>query len=576
MDFVRRAVLAVFLCAASLLAAPVQASPDMRERESLREVLSQRARAARDGVVKLPLPARRPARASAASASGELARIARSNGPERILVGLHSHADLRGVADELRVLGARPERFDLIGVVAATVPSGAAAAAALRGDPRVAYVERDKELQLAADPFDSLDPETGMKHTWFFDEVRAGEALAAVGGGSRRTVAIIDTGLDVGHAEFAGQVQRSWDATGRGGKDVTDFVGHGTFVAGLISALDGNGIGAKGVAGRTKLIAVRASRDGNFHVTDLLRGMQYAIRRGADIINFSLAGEGFDDTQARALEVAFYNDVLPVAAAGNNALDGNPIEYPAAAIGGPQGGRGIGLSVAATNPGGRHADFSNHNDFVGVSAPGGSDDCRFGVFSTLPNRGGTEWDRLDECMSRLKTDAGQRFAYGQGTSFAAPIVSGLAALAWQAEPDLASEQVAEVLVQSANPGDGWNEYTGAGVVDGLRAVEVARRYDVIGPRARGRARRRGNRVRVTVGRSRDRTHRGDELVGGVTYALLLSRDGGRSFSVVTSGRPRPFSRSVRIRGRRTNLLAVTACDRNGNCGVKRFRRFRRR
>ena len=101
------------------------------------------------------------------------------------------------VAAELRDLGARPEPFGLIGVLAARVPSGAAAVAALRDDPRVAYIERDPTLRAAADEFDSVDPSTGIKFTWAYDAVHAGEAIAAVNGGSSRTVAVLDTGVDV-------------------------------------------------------------------------------------------------------------------------------------------------------------------------------------------------------------------------------------------------------------------------------------------------------------------------------------------------------------------------------------------
>jgi hypothetical protein len=124
-------------------------------------------------------------------------------------------------------------------------------------------------------------------------------------------------------------------------------------------------------------------------------------------------------------------------------------------------------------------------------------------------------------------------------------------------------------------GSGWNQFTGSGVADGMAAVEVARVYDVQNPRARGRTRRRGNRVRATVARSRDRTLAGDVLAGHVRYGLLLSRNGGKSFRVLARRRLGPFKRSVTIRGRRLNILVSTACDGNGNCGVKRLGRFRR-
>ena len=227
--------------------------------------------------------------------------------------------------------------------------------------------------------------------------------------------------------------------------------------------------------------------------------------------------------------------MLPVAAAGNNAENGNPIEFPAAAVGGRQGGRGIGLSVAATKPDGGVASFSNHNEFVSLAAPGASGgSCEFGVFSTLPANTGTEWDEPDSCSRHLHRAGGARYAYGEGTSFAAPIVSGLAALAWQAESRLASEQVADVMVRSAD-GGGWNEFTGAGVVDGKAAVDIAATYDVIEP-ARPRQDPPAREPREGHGRAHATAPTpGDELAGAVTYALLVSRDGGRSFCVVARG-----------------------------------------
>jgi hypothetical protein len=571
MALVRRAVVAIFLCAAPLMAASAQASTGMLEREALREVIRQRAHSARSRVIALPLP--EPRRASAATARGTR-RLARSDAPVRLLVGLRAHEDMAAVAAELRALGAVPEPLEITGVLAANVPSGAAALAALRGDPRVAYVEPDPELRIAADEFDTVDPATGIKYTWAYDAVRAGEAIAAVGGGSSRTVAVIDTGLDITHPELAGQVQRAFDTESRT-TDITDVVGHGTFVTGLIAALDGNGLGGKGVAGATKVVAVRASRDGRFALSDLIRGIEFALRSGADVINMSLAGTSFNQTQARALEAAFFNDVLPVAASGNNGENGNPLEFPAALIGGRQGGRGIGLSVAAIRPNGSVASFSNHNSFVSLAAPGASvSSCDFGVFSTIPVTTTPPWN-VGGCPSVFTGAGGARYAYGEGTSFAAPIVSGLAALAWQAESRLASEQVADVLVRSAN-GTGWNEFTGSGVADGMHAVEIARVYDVLSPAARARTRRHGNRVRVTVRRSKDRTQPGDELSGHVTYGLLVSRDGGDMFNVVAGRRRQPFTRTVQIRGSGRNLLVSTACDGNGNCGIKRLGPFKRR
>jgi subtilisin family serine protease len=568
-------VLAGLLCAAPLVAASAQASTGMTEREALRAALSLKPRAAGANVVPLPLPER--PRASASAAGRGLARIARSDAPAHLLVGLRAHEDMDAVASVLRTLGADSVRLDVTGVIAATVPGGAPAVGGLRADPRVAYVEPDPAVEVAVDEFDRLDPATGIKFTWAYDAVRAGEAIAAVGGGSSRLVAVVDTGLDVNHPDLAGQIRRTVD-TSSGSSDVTDFVGHGTFVTGLIAALNDNARGTRGVAGNTKILAVRASRDteGRFFLSDMLRGIDIAIRAHARIVNLSLAGTSFSQSQARALEAAFFNDVLPVAAAGNHGDTGNPLEFPAALVGGTRGSRGIGLSVGATMPNGSVASFSTHNRFVSLAAPGASgSDCRFGVFSTIPATTTEPWTTDTGCDETVIGLGGERYAYGEGTSFSAPIVSGLAALAWQAEPRLASEQVGEVLTRSA-VGRGWNQFTGAGVADGMRAVELARVYDVLAPRARARVRRHANRVRVRVRRSPDRTQAGDRRADHVRYSLLVSRDGGNSFNFLARRRPRPFTKVVRIRGRHRNVLVSTACDRNGNCGAKRLGGFRRR
>jgi subtilisin family serine protease len=589
------------LCAAPLLAAPAHAfGATLQERQALRAALGHEAATAKTGraappsapraantgraaphprrarIVPLPLPERAPSRATAASARAELVRVARAPGPQRVLVGVRRHSDVAAVSRALVRLGAAPEAFESIGVLAATVPSGAGLVRALGADPRVAYVERDTELRIAADPLDAVDPLTGIKYTWAYDAVRAADALFAAGGGSRRSIAVLDTGLDVNHPEFAGRVSHTFDTATRSA-DVFDAVGHGTFVTGLIAAIDGNGVGGKGVAGNTFVLAIRASLDGGFDERDLLRGIEFAIRRGADVLNMSLAGNSLHPSVARALAVAFFNDVLPVAASGNLGARGNPVQFPAAVVGGVRGRPGIGLSVAATRPDGRVPAFSTHNRFVSLAAPGaGPSGCEHGVLSTLPAGTGTEWDDIGSC-SRLVPDAsGARFAYGEGTSFAAPIASGIAALVWQVEPRLASEQVADVLTRSARQirGRGWNEFTGDGLVDGLAGTRLARRYDVTSPRPHGSAVRRGALVNVRVGSSRDRTERGRERAGRVRYSLLVSRDGGRGFDVAVNRSRRPFRRAIRLRGGRVNVILMTTCDANGNCGVKRLGRFR--
>jgi subtilase family protein len=572
----------MFLCAAPLaVTGPAAASRSRIERAAVRSALTSVARPASGGLARLPLP-ESPLTATAAPRSagmGERALLARSRTAGPLLVGLRSHADRAAVVDSLRRLGGRPRALAAIGVLAVDGVSPQRVLAALGSDPRVAFIERDRRLRIA-DPGDNPDPRhAGLPFTWAYPFVRAGQAIAAAGGGSSRKVAVIDTGVDVLHPDLLGRTTRPFDTIGGGG-DVRDFNGHGTFVAGLISAVDGNGIGGKGVAGNTQVIPVRASLNGDFTVADLVTGIDASIGSGADIINLSLAGAGLTMTQARALDFAFLNDVLPVAASGNRGDQGNPIEFPAAAVGGFRGGPGIGLSVAAVRPNLAHPAFSNHNPFVSLAAPGaGLDDCH-GVFSTIPQNGKTDWDDGHACPPVFGSVGHARFAYGEGTSFAAPIVAGIAALAWQVAPKLASEQVADVLTRSATqtvPGGDWNELTGAGIVNGQAAANLARVYDTRAPKAKGKARRKGRkRVAVRVKHTPDRTDPGHELAGRVSYALLVSHDGGKSFTFAVSPRRTPFHKRLRLRGRKRLLVVASVCDRNGNCDSKRLGRFKKK
>ena len=83
-------------------------------------------------------------------------------------------------------------------------------------------------------------------------------------------------------------------------------------------------------------------------------------------------------------------------------------------------------------------------------------------------------------------------------------------------------------------------------------------------------------VRIRLRRSRDRAGAGRVLAGNVTYGVLVSRDGRRSFTRVGSRSSRPLSGLVRLRGRRPNIFVAVTCDGNGNCSNRTLGSFRRR
>ncbi len=134
-----------------------------------------------------------------------------------------------------------------------------------------------------------IDPSTGIPYSWAFDAVNAGPAIAAVGGGSSFPVGIIDTGVDTSEPDLAGRIATlRHDASG--GEDVTDKVGHGTMVAGVIAMVAGNGIGGRGIAGATQIVPIRVSTTGLFFSDAVAQSIVWAVDHGVRVVNMSLGG----------------------------------------------------------------------------------------------------------------------------------------------------------------------------------------------------------------------------------------------------------------------------------------------
>ncbi len=330
--------------------------------------------------------------------------------------------------------------------------------ASLQGDASIAAVEPDFLFRMAGAASDA--PSVGAAasspnataqasaasanaDTWHLDAVNtqaAWDHLVAAGkqagGSSDIVVAVIDTGVDYAHPDLAANMwvntqeipgnNRDDDGNGivddihgasfvsntwaHSGNPMDDHA-HGTHVAGIIAAAN-NGFGATGIAFNSKIMAIKALQySGIGTATDIAEAIYYAIENGADIINMSFGSYSESGVIKDALEVAFGQAVL-IAAAGNDGVHNEvpPVMppprpmYPAA--------YNWVVGVQATNPtpnlfGNYRAGFSNWDSIPGtrkeyeVAAPG------VDIYSTIPNNGYAAWD---------------------GTSMAAPIVSGIASL----------------------------------------------------------------------------------------------------------------------------------------------------
>ena len=258
--------------------------------------------------------------------------------------------------------------------------------------------------------------------------------------GRNMTVAVIDTGIDTDHPEFAGRISdKSYNAT----KDkivrdydndwslIEDEQGHGTSVAGVIAAA-ANGEGIVGIVPEVNLVVIKAecTEEGDFiRTSDLVFGLYYAVECDVDVVNMSFTApfDNFGD----AAQLAVDSDILMVASTGNDGMPG--LVQPAS--------NGNVIAVGALKEDSWElADYSNYGDSLDLVAPGT-------VFTTA----------LDGKYRRIS-----------GTSFAAPTVTGaLALLKCVLDPYVTNEECLARLrascVDLGTPGPDW--YYGYGALD---------------------------------------------------------------------------------------------------------------
>ena len=224
---------------------------------------------------------------------------------------------------------------------------------------------------------------------------------------------------------------------------------HGTHVAGIIGAVRSNEIGMNGVANSIKIMPIRTVPGGDEHDKDVANAIRYAVDNGARVVNMSF-GKSFSPNEkivAEAIQYAEDNNVLLVHAAGNDGknVDENsnfPTNYSEHIKGKVNTYLTVGASSINANKD-FPADFSNYGEkTVDIFAPG------VDIYSTYPKNA---------------------YEFNNGTSMAAPVVSGVAALILSYYPDLKAKEVKEILEKTATdlsyakvylPGSGGNDEFG--------------------------------------------------------------------------------------------------------------------
>ncbi len=269
---------------------------------------------------------------------------------------------------------------------------------------------------------------------------------------------------------YADQTERYYGNNDVEGPDAL----HGTHVAGIIAAVRNNDVGMDGVAGNVKIMSIRTVPDGDERDKDVANAIRYAVDNGASIINMSF-GKSFSwnkNVVDKAVKYAVKNDVLLVHAAGNDGKDiDSKSNFPTDTYAkrgwfSPKSATKTWIEVGALNHAkGENlaAPFSNYGtNNVDLFAPG------MAIYSTLPDN---EYRNL------------------QGTSMAAPVVAGVAAMLRSYYPKLSSAQIKNILMQSVvknndqviKPGTKDEKVAfgklsvAGGIVNAKKAVEIAAR-----------------------------------------------------------------------------------------------------
>jgi len=357
--------------------------------------------------------------------------------------------------------------------------------------PNVEYAEPNYIVRASMIPSD-----TYFTNQWYLQRIKAPEAWNINNKSQTIIIAIVDSGVQILHpdikpnvwvngGEIAGNNKdddknglvddiNGWDFVNNFADPAPKFKNgfteggaiHGTVIAGIAAAAGNNNQGVTGVTWQSKIMSLKALDDkGNGNMSAVIKSVDYAVAKGANIINLSFVGFNYSRALEDAIRRAKQAGVIVVAPAGNEQatvhglnLNQKPA-YPACYR--DRDGTKLVLGVAATDGIDQKANFSGYgSNCIDIAAPGIS------FYST-------------SVYAPDKSAAGKFFnqyydGYWSGTSMAVPVISGVLALIEGTNPTLSSDEVIKILLSSADDINQLNpEYLGqlgSGRVNAAQAV----------------------------------------------------------------------------------------------------------
>lgn len=354
--------------------------------------------------------------------------------PGRLLVKFNPNIGSLHAREVIAALGTRDaSEIPGVGVHIVELPYQAneqAFANAFRGRSEVEFAEPDWLLS----PQQML-PNDPLFPAWYLQKVDAANAWTMTTGSSDVTIAVLDTGVESSHPDLASKIVPGRNIYNNN-DDTSDVYGHGTAVAGVAGAASNNGIGVASVAWGCGIMPVRISDlSGLASASNIASGLTWAADHGARVANVSYRVTG-NKTISSAAKYFQSKGGVVVVAAGNYSTQETAPDDPYI------------LTIGATDPQDVLYYYSNYGNNLDLVAPG----------------------------NNTTTLLGAQYGAGGGTSFASPVVAGVAALMLSVNPKLTPAQVTEILKQSADDlgAAGRDNVYGSGRVNAAKAVSAAR------------------------------------------------------------------------------------------------------
>ncbi len=273
-------------------------------------------------------------------------------------------------------------------------------------------------------------------------------------------VAVIDTGIDPNHPDLNDKIVAGWDYLDND-SDPTDTYGHGTHVAGIALAETNNGTGTAGVgfSPSIKVMPLRVCDSRGCPTDAIVAAIYHAANNGANVINLSLGGGTPSDAEEEAIIYAWDQGLVIAASSGNDSA--SSVSYPAAFVNC--------IAVGSTTWDDTLADYSNTGSALDVVAPGGEMSALHdpeGIYSTMPT--------YSVYLTHRRFGYSTNYDQLQGTSMAAPQVSGLAGLlfAMGVSDNVQVRQIIESTADNLGPA-GWDSTYGWGRINVFNAVQAA-------------------------------------------------------------------------------------------------------